>query len=271
VSAAAIPDSAAGDGLIFQWERRGSSRWRLALMLLLSLLAHAASFYALQVAYTPTGSLLPPPAQVMLVPPNSPENIGLEHWIDMEDPSLMTQPQERSAEQILGTLGFHYVPSYATVLQVFKPLPAQAPAEAPPQTRKPGPVPAGLLPPLTAPAGMPAAPAGQKPVPSPTRVVLSGGIQALVAGSLPPVPPPASRDAKPLDRTVFLVGVPAGGGPAWLFQQASSGDTADKGADADARDYLARLRFKAPPPQAGAPGPAWGWATFYWGRDAYPP
>jgi hypothetical protein len=269
VSTAASLDPAGDGELIFAWQRRAYSRWRLALMLLLSLLAHAASFYVLQVAYIPTGSLLPPPAQVMIVPPGSAENAALEDWIDLADPSLMTQPRALSAGQVLGTIGFHYVPSYATVLQVFKPLPAQAPAQAPPQTRKPGPVPAGLLPPLAAAAGSPAPATGNTGAASRSQVVLSGGIEALLPHELPPVPPPASRGAKPLERTVFLVGVPPEGGPAWVFEQASSGDAAENGADADARDYLARIRFKAPA-GTGAASPVWGWATFSWGRDAYP-
>jgi hypothetical protein len=256
-----------GDGLIFQWYRRAHSRWRLCVMLGLSLLAHAAAFYLLQVAYTPTGSLLPPPAQVLLVPPGSPESAALAHWIDMADPSLMSQPRALTAEQVLGSIPFRYVPSYATVLQAFRPLPAQAPPDVPAQTRKPGPVPAGLLPPMNPPAQPGAAAAGQPAPASRTSVVLSGEI-ANRAPHLPPVPPPANRSAKPLERTIFLVGVPLGGGTAWLFEQASSGDAAEGGADAAARDYLARLRFGAP---AGGPDASvWGWATFYWGRDAYP-
>ena len=268
MTTALAAQTAEEDALIFHKQERADSRWRLALMLLLSLLAHAASFYVLQVSYTPTGSLLPPPAQVLLVPPDSAENDSLEHWIDMADPSLMTQPRPLPAEQVLGTIGFHYVPSYATVLQVFKPLPPREPAKAPPQTRPPGPVPAGLLPPL-GPAGETAASQrGRPPAPSRTRLVLTGGLDALLPHDLPPVPAPANLSQKPLERTIFLVGVPPGGGSAWIFQQASSGEATESGADADARDYLARLQFKAP---ADASAPAiWGFATFYWGRDAYP-
>jgi hypothetical protein len=268
VSAAASVEPEEGDGLIFQWYRRTPSRWRLGLMLGLSLLAHAAGFYLLQVAYTPTGSLLPPPAQVLLVPPGSAESASLEHWIDMADPSLLTQPREMTAEQVLASIPFRYVPSYANVLQNFKPLPAPAPTDAPATTRRPGPVPAGLLPPLSAPVAAGAhSSTGQATPASRTRVVLSAEIAALAAPELPPVPPPANRSAQPLERTVFLVGVAPGGGAAWIFEQASSGDAAGNGADAAARDYLARLRFSAP---AGVAVPTWGWATFYWGRDAYP-
>jgi hypothetical protein len=200
---------------------------------------------------------------VLLVPPGSAESESLARWIDMADPALMTQPTALTADQVLGSIPFRYVPSYATVLQAFKPLPAQAPPDVPAQTRKPGPVPAGLLPPMNGPAQSGAAAAGQPSPASRTYVELSGEI-ANHAPHLPPVPPPANRSAKPLERTIFLVGLPAGGGPAWLFEQASSGDAVEGGADAAARDYLARLRFGA------SDAPVWGWATFYWGRDAYP-
>ena len=272
MSAAAATAPADDDALVFEWDRPVYSRWRLALMLLLSFLAHAASFYVLQVAYTPTGSLLPPPAQAMLVPPDSPQNVALGHWIDMADPALMTQPRPLSVDEALGTIGFHYVPSYATVLQAFKPLPTPVPAATPPRTRKPGPVPAGLLPPLEVPADWSATLHASQPAAAATvtRVMLSANVRALLApAELAPVPPPINRAAKPLERTVFLLGVPATGGAAWIFQAASSGDNAEKGADAAARDYLARLRFR-PPAERGAPDPVWGWATFDWGREAYP-
>ena len=111
-----------GGGLIFQWERRARSRWRLALMLAGSLGVHAASFYALQVAYTPTGTQSPPPAQVVLVPLDQPENAPLAHWLAMNDPALTVRPAIPAAAQTLASLGFHYVPSYDAAQPPFKPL-----------------------------------------------------------------------------------------------------------------------------------------------------
>ncbi len=252
-------------GLIFQWKAGQSSHWRLAGMIFLALLAHAAAFYALQVAYTPTGSSPPAPAQVVLLAPDNPEQqAALAHWLDVADPAAMTQPSPEPAESVLGSLGFHYVPSYASVLQSFKPLAAGKPAPPPPRTRKPGPVPAGLLPPLSVDAGPGARPAGE----ARTQLTFSGAIQALAPENAPGFHPAARFAAKPLDETVFLIGVPPNGGQAWIFRQASSGDMTEKGADAMARDYLAHLTFRPPPAQT-PPAAAWGWATISWGSDAY--
>jgi hypothetical protein len=253
-------------GLIFQWKAGKSSHWRLAGMIGLALLAHAVAFYALQVAYTPTGSSPPAPAQVVLLAPDSPEQqAALTHWLDLADPAAMTQPSPEPADSVLGSLGFHYVPSYASVLQSFKPLAAGKPAlPPPPRTRKPGPVPMGLLPPVNLVAEPGARTGGQ----ARTRLAFSGAIQGLAPENATGFHPAAPFSAKPLDQTVFLVGVPPQGGAAWIFRQASSGDMSEKGADALARDYLARLIFRAPPAQT-PPAAAWGWATVSWGSDAY--
>ncbi len=85
-------DADDGAGLIFQWERRARSRWRLAGMLAASLLVHAGSFYVFQVAYTPTGTQLPALARVVLVPLDRPENAPLAHWLATNDPALTTRP-----------------------------------------------------------------------------------------------------------------------------------------------------------------------------------
>ena len=65
---------------------------RLVPMIFFSLLAHAASFYVLQVAYTPTGSLLPPPARVVLVPLDRPENAPLARWLRHDRPRADVTP-----------------------------------------------------------------------------------------------------------------------------------------------------------------------------------
>ena len=142
----------ASDPLIFQWERRSWSRWRLVPLLFLSLLAHAATFYIFQVAYTPTGSQLPPPAQVVLLALDRPENAPLARWLAMTDPALVSRPATPTTSQTLAALNFRYTPSYDTALPDIKPLtPAGANRTAiskPPEPHPAGPVPANLLPPL---------------------------------------------------------------------------------------------------------------------------
>ena len=262
--------------LIFQWERRSWSRLRLVPLLFLSLLAHAASFYVLQVAYTPTASQLPPPAQVVLLALDEPQNAPLARWLAMTDPALMSRQPTPTTSQTLAALNFQYTPSYDTALPDFKPLePAAANPAAvstPPRPHPAGPVPAALLPPLPTPAvSGQGTTAGDGQT---TRVVFSGEIAALAPAALLPAHFAAAKDALPLDPTVFLVGVRSSGGepllfrqPA-LFQQAASGDAE---AEECARLYLARLTFRTPPAPAGGDTETvvWGWATFYWGNDVY--
>ena len=263
------------DPLIFQWERRSWSRLRLVPMLFLSLLAHAASFYVLQVAYTPTGSQLPPPAQVVLLALDQPENAALARWLAVTDPALMSRPATPTTSQTLATLNFRYTPSYDTALPDFKPLePAgadNAAVSTPPRPRAAGPVPANLLPPLPAVPGR-GTPAGSGQT---TLVVFSGGIAPLAPSSLPPVHFAVAKTVPPLDPTVFLVGSRPSGGEPFLFRQpALAGQAVSSDAEAEeyARDYLARLMFRvpAPAPVGGYAGVVvWGWATFYWGNDVY--
>ena len=250
-------DADDGAGLIFQWERRARSRWRLTAMLAASLLAHAGSFYVFQVAYTPTGTQLPAPARVVLVPLDRPENAPLARWLATNDPALTTRPAAPPAAQTLGAVGFHYVPSYDAAQPPFKPLDRADTAAnpAPPRLFAPGLVP--VPPPAVAPSTR-AREFGQT-----TRVVLTGPIGLRAGTTLPPVRFRVSGGTSVLDPTTFLVGVGAEEGAPLIFRQGTSGSEA---LDAYARGYLAGLALDAATPDAN---PVWGTATFYWGNDVY--
>ncbi len=249
-------------GLIFQWERRARSRWWLVLMLAGSLGVHAASFYALQVAYTPTGTQGPPPTPVVLVPLDQPENAPFAHWLAMNDPALTTRLAAPTAAQTLAALPFHYVPSYNAALPPFKPLDLTDHSLniAPPRVHSPGPAP--LPPPV-----VPGAPRASEDLGRTTRVVLSGPVGLPAETTLPPVRFTVAGGTNVLDPTVFLVGARPESGEPFLFRQATSGNPL---ADEYARGYLAALGLQ---PVAGAAGgsdeAAWGVATFYWGSDVY--
>ncbi len=247
-----------GDGLIFQWERRARSHWRLALMLAASLLVHAVSFYAFQAAYTPTGTQLPPPAQVVLVPLDQPENAPLARWLTMNDPALTTRPTAPTASQVLGSLRFRYVPSYDAAQPPFKGLdPAgNAVNTVPPQASLPGPVP--VPPPAVALAPR------ARDIGRTTRVVLTGPVEMPAGAPLPAVRFAVGDGTNVLEPTVFLVGVRPEGGEPFFFRQTSSGSPA---ADEYARGYLAALGLKQTP--VTDPGVVWGTAAFYWGNDVY--
>ena len=251
-------DADENGGLIFQWERRARSRWRLASMLAASLLAHAGSFYVFQVAYTPTGTQLPAPARVVLVPLDRPENAPLARWLATNDPALTTRPAAPPAAQTLGAVGFRYVPSYDAAQPPFKPLDrAENTSSNPtlPRVVLPGPVP---VPPPAASLAARAHDVGQT-----TRLVLIGPVAVRGDATPPPVHFRVSEGANVLDPTTFLVGVRAEGGEPLIFRQSTSGSAA---IDAYARTYLAGLALEGKTPDAEQ---AWGTATFYWGNDVY--
>ena len=254
--------------LIFA-DTRPRSHWRLGLMIGVSLLGHAASFYVLQVAYTPNGSLLPPPARVVMIPLDEPEHASLARWLALTDPTLATQPPPAADETALDPSVFHYVPSYDALPPAYKPLNAVAAENiaVAPQPMPPGPVPVGL-----ALAPKPPVPVEGRRPPAPirSRVVLDGGLDALAPRPLPPVSFPGNPYAKPLEPTVVLVGVRPEGGTPFLFpmRQApanNAGAGADE-ADEFAREYLSRLTFRPTVTPGG--NALWGRATFYWGDDS---
>ena len=250
--------------LIFQWEHRSHVHWRLAGIIALSLLAHAVSFYVLQVAYTPTGSQLPPPAQVVMVPLDQPGNEAFARWLAMDDPALVAQPADPSTDDTLAALDFRYVPSYKAARPGFKsldPLPGESTVSAPPRPRPPGPVPLGLFA-----SGEPVRPTIPAAVGQRTSVVFTGGIENLAAVPLPPVRFKTTIGSEPLEPTTFLVGARPEGGMPFVFLKSKPGSAA---ADEYARDYLARLDLRATGSAAGSV--IWGWAEFAWGNDIYLP
>jgi hypothetical protein len=263
---------AESEALVFAWERPPRRALRLAGLMAASLFVHALGFYVLQVAYTSTATLSPPPAQVTLLPPDAPGNpSALTRWLTIYDPALMAQLPTPTSEQALETLRFHYVPSYASALPAFKPLGKPAASGAPPRPPLFDSTPLPPLPTFAAEGSL--ARGASSHVPS--RLSLTGTISALAPKPLPPIRfttagGSAAQGVKPLEPTVYLVGVPAGGGMPFLFRQASFGnaaaDESAREADEYARDYLSRLSFQPAPDPASAP---WGWATFYWGAEVY--
>ena len=228
-------------------------------MLAASLLVHAASFYAFQAAYTPTGTQLPPPAQVVLVPLDRPENAPLARWLAMNDPALTNRPAAPAAAQVLGALRFRYVPSYDAAQPPFKPLdPAGRALDiAPPRPGVAGPVPVPL-------PAVPARPHARG-FGEATQVRFTGALALPDGVATPPVRFVVADSANVLEPTVFLVGSRPDGGARLLFRQSTSGNAAT---DEYARGYLAELPLRATIPADGS-AVTWGLATFYWGNDVY--
>ena len=261
------------DVLIFQWRGRPRRVWRLAAVLGFSLLGHAATFYLFQVAYTPTGSLQPPAAQVVIIAPEEPAGrLAFEQWLKMADPALMTSPPSTAATaDTLAKIGLRYVPSYTGVPPAFKSLEPVAGRDdypMPERTRPPGPVPFAHPGEATVERGGMTSTAAL-----PTRLVFRGPIEPLAPAVLPAWKFAATKGTRPLEPTVYLVGVHVGGGAPSLFRQpgmpeGAAGD--DAALEEAALEYLAKLPFQSLPGSSADGGAiTWGWATFYWGREVY--
>ena len=261
-TAAVPPPEDAEVPLVFEWEGRSRAHWRLAGLVALSLLIHAIGFYVLQVAYTPTGSQLPPPVQVLMARPERPDDPpeiraqarALAHWLTITDPALAVQPMTPDPASNPGAF-VSYVPSYKAAPPPFKPLdPPSAGSAAPPRPRPPGPVP--MFPTTRGSSGTGPSPG--------TRVIFGGSLAALVPSPLPVVTLALPVGTKTLSPTVFLVGARPEGGVSYLFREGSSGEVS---ADDFAQDYLSRLHFQAADPANGAT--VWGRVEFDWGREVY--
>ena len=258
--------------LIFQEDTRPQTHWRLGAMIFVALLGHAASFYIFQVAYTPNGSLFPPPARVMLLPLDQPQNAPLAHWLALTDPTLATQSLTAADGAVIDGLNLRYAPSYDAASPAFKALNPAATTDS--ISPAPRPRPLGQVIVSAAAVGKSDPPGEFRSgfVPLPSRLVLGPGLDALVSHPLPPVQFTGSAGIKPLEPTVFLVGIrPEGGMPLLFPIRQVPASTVSAGADeADefARDYLTRLVFR--PAGTADGGVFWSRAAFYWGSDAAP-
>jgi hypothetical protein len=237
-------------GLLFHWEKPRRRKVAIAGFLLGSVALHALCFYLFQVVYPPAISLLPPPAQVSVIAPTSPEARTFLNWLNAEDPALATQTQRPADARAFQLPKLAHVPSYVAVPPRLKEPPARPTVDSVPSAMPPAPVP-------VLPAAKPA-----PPLLAPATLVFSGAL-----GPLPVAhsglncnfsgdePPPSSR---------FRVAVDSLGVVRYLFLEQSSGDAA---LDEQARRYLVLCRFEPRPPLTNNPGLTWATASFEFGSD----
>lgn len=235
-------------GLLFRWQKaRGVLSW-LPLFLLISILAHAGTFFVFQVVYPQRATLPPQPPQVTVLS-DTPENASLLRWIEAEDPALVAAPPRLQPPKLV-------TPTYRPSFEVIRTAPRMAAEKAPLVPPAPARDPISIIRSSTS-----SAPASAQPrQPQPTRIHFSG---ALAKRSTRAAEEAAlTKSATPLDPATFLIGVTDRGEVRFHFLQKSSGDSA---VDASAAEHLAQLSFDAAP---GAPI-TWGMATFAWGDDAF--
>ena len=248
--------AAAAEPLLFSWEPPRRRKVAIIAFLAVSLIAHALCFYVFQIVYPPTVALLPPPARVSVIAPNSEEGRSLLRWIDAEDPALAFTTQRPPEARLRALPKVEHIPSYRAAEPALKEVPPWALDLRIPSAQPPGPVP--FVHRQTPPALGPAA----------TSVSFSKELDAFGAPSLPKASFAASNYEPP--QTVrFRVAVSGSGEIRYCFPVNSSGDPA---LDEQARRYLALGRFSQSliTTEKAYRSLAWGIATIEWGNDLTP-
>ena len=242
--------------LVFRWPERIVSLLLPALFVV-SVTLHALAFYVFQVVYPPAVAIVPPPAQVTLLTPDTREGAALLRWVQAQDPATAARTEEITPAGLGEIL---YTPSYASVHTL--PLETELPAE---------------------PSGFPAArsllnfkasSAADEAAPEPPRRAVASALsfsEGLRARAAAPEAPRAvtSKSSPNLRPTVFLAGVSARGEVHYCFLLAPNGgdpSSGDPEMDKQAEALLRAHRFTP----SGTPL-EWGFATFTWGAEAYAP
>jgi hypothetical protein len=239
--------------LLFSWDSPPQRKAVLAVFLVLSLLAHALCFYVFQIVYPTPVALLPPPARVTFIAPDSEEGRTLLRWIDAEDPALAftTHPPPGAKLGALPTA--EHVPSYSALEPILKEIPGLKPDLRIPSSRPPGAVRAFSR--KTVSAGG----TGR------THISFSRELDQFGAPRLPQLRFAASNEETP-ETLRFRVAVNEFGEIRYCFPINSSGDPA---LDEQARLQVVRSRFSRNGGNAAKPGSSlvWGVATIQWGSD----
>src|SRR5947208_10012713 len=113
----------AATSLLFNWEPPRRRKMAITVFVIVSLVAHALCFYVFQIVYPPTIALLPPPARVSLISPNSEEGRTLLQWIDAEDPALAFTTQRPAEARLRALPKVEHIPSYVAVEPSLKQVP----------------------------------------------------------------------------------------------------------------------------------------------------
>jgi hypothetical protein len=235
---------------VFNWNPSSKRRGVLISCVAVSAILHAFCFYLFQIIYPPTVALLPPPARVNIITPESEDGRVLLRWIEAEDPALSSTTQRPPASVIQPPVP-SYVPSFANHIPALRELPPDAPETRIPSSNPPAPVP--------------------RPRASvPPTVHLATSIHFAENDSLgrPEIPPlqfTASRNEPP-ETARFRVAVGEHGEVRHCFIDRSSGDPS---LDDQARRYLMQTRFpevenRSAPPENSL---TWTTATVEWGND----
>jgi hypothetical protein len=108
-----VASEIAAEPLLFSWDSPRRRRTMLAAFLVLSLMAHALCFYIFQIVYPTPVALLPPPARVTFIAPDSEEGRTLLRWIDAEDPAVAFTTHPAPGARLGALPKTEHLPSYS--------------------------------------------------------------------------------------------------------------------------------------------------------------
>src|SRR5437870_10278137 len=109
--------------LLFNWDSPRGRKLAITVFLALSFVAHAACFYIFQIVYPPTVALLPPPARLNLITPDSEEGRTLLRWVEAEDPALASTTQRAPEAKAYALSKLQHIPSYIAAEPALKEIP----------------------------------------------------------------------------------------------------------------------------------------------------
>src|SRR5262245_26698609 len=118
-----VTSDSAAEPLLFGWDSPRQQKAVLATFLVLSLVAHALCFYVFQIVYPTPVALLPPPARVTFIAPDSEEGRTLLRWIDAEDPALAFTTHPAPGARLRTLPRAEHVPSYSALQPILKDIP----------------------------------------------------------------------------------------------------------------------------------------------------
>jgi len=252
-----VASEIAVEPLLFTWDSPRRQRTMLAAFLVLSLIAHALCFYLFQIVYPTPLALLPPPARVTFIAPDSEEGRTLLRWIDAEDPAVAFTTQPAPGARLGALPKTEHLPSYSTIEPILKELPPPKPDLRIPSTRPPGAVHSVAR--KTASAKGTAR----------TYISFSKELDQLGTPTVPQSGFATSTEETP-ETLRFRVAVNDLGEIRYCFPINSSGDPA---LDEQARLQVVRSRFSQHRRGGIEPGSSlvWGMATIQWGSDVARP
>jgi hypothetical protein len=243
----------AAEPLLFSWDSPHRRRTMLAAFLVLSLVAHALCFYVFQIVYPTPVALLPPPARVTFIAPDSEEGRTLLRWIDAEDPAVAFTTHPAPGARLNALPKTEHLPSYSGVGPSLKELPALRPDLRIPSSQPPSAV--------RSPIRKTVFPRGS----ARTYISFSKELDQFGDPIAPKSEFAASNEDTP-EALRFRVAVNDLGEIRYCFAINSSGDPA---LDEQARLQVVRTRFpqRKQTDDRAASTFSWGIATVQWGSD----